>query len=239
MIKQYLDTYQWINANVRNILDESDAILQPNSQLIYTMGKQSAPDGGEQRWTVIQAVLKRVPYHMKRLLHEWQWSNDRHQKTAPVEYDEKYVANGHVYGAPTVLERNDVFTPCRILDDIFDKLKTALADDFLEARLDIVFSELDAHTKIQLRKLLTEHDVNEVELDAIRMLSSSEKNKIRILSGLLRFEVLKLALTKRWRVNYGVDTTTKGQRKMAIPFKAKDVPANMYVVNRLINTNTN
>lgn len=39
-IKQYMDTYRWINENIRNILDESDAILQPNYQLIYTLGNQ-------------------------------------------------------------------------------------------------------------------------------------------------------------------------------------------------------
>lgn len=47
-----------------------------------------------------------------------------------------------------------------------------------------------------------------------------------ILSGLLRFEVLKLALIKRWRVNYGVDVNSD-RRKMAVPFRAKGVAAEM------------
>lgn len=49
MANHFLNVHKWINENVRNILDESDAILQPNYQLIYTVGNQSPPDGGSQR----------------------------------------------------------------------------------------------------------------------------------------------------------------------------------------------
>lgn len=41
------------------------------------------------------------------------------------------------------------------------------------------------------------------------------------LRGLLSFDILKLALMRRWRVNYGVNEN--GKRKIAVPFKAKDV----------------
>jgi hypothetical protein len=45
--------------------------------------------------------------------------------------------------------------------------------------------------------------------------------QILILAGCLRYEVLFVALSKRWKVNYGVNPN--GFRKMAVPFKAKDV----------------
>ncbi|OXA45049.1 hypothetical protein Fcan01_20248 [Folsomia candida] len=41
--------------------------------------------------------------------------------------------------------------------------------------------------------------------------------------GYLKYEIIYLVLSKRWRVNYGVDV--EGERKMAVPFRAKDVPA--------------
>lgn len=187
----------------------------------------SKPDGGEQRWLVIQALLKRVPYHMKKIYHIWDEENKRAPKAAPIEYDTNYVVKGLVYGHPNVTERADVFTPCRILDDtIFDELKQSLAQDFLEGRLEIVFPpELDASTKGRLRSILTDREVDAHYFDIVRQFSPREQNLIMILSGLLRYEVLKLALTKRWRVNYGVNP--KGPRKMAIPFKAKDVAAEM------------
>lgn len=38
LARRFLNIHKWLNENVRNILDESDAILQANYQLIYTMG---------------------------------------------------------------------------------------------------------------------------------------------------------------------------------------------------------
>lgn len=55
--------------------------------------------------------------------------------------------------------------------------------------------------------------------------NSAAQDTILILAGLLKYEVLRVVLSKRWRVNYGV--FDKGHRKMAIPFKAKDVAAEM------------
>lgn len=46
---------------------------------------------------------------------------------------------------------------------------------------------------------------------------------ILTLCGLLGCGVLYLAMTKRWRVNYGV--APNGRRLMAVPFRAKDVAA--------------
>ncbi|XP_037024860.1 uncharacterized protein LOC119066461 [Bradysia coprophila] len=143
------------------------------------------------------------------------------QKT--VEFDRDYVKNGLVYGAPDVDFRPDVFTPCRILDEkIYGKVKMALIDDFLQGEMDIAFPEMTAFAKQALRRLLSERIIDKATLDAIIVdFSMTERNTIMILSGLLRFEVLKLVLTKRWRVNYGVNE--KSQHKMAVPFKAKDV----------------
>lgn len=230
-IELYMDTYRWINANVRNIMDESDAILQPNYQLIYTIGSQFPLDGGEHRWKVIQAVLKRVPHHMRQLYKDWNTDKKTNQAlAATVEFNEKYVENGHIYGAvKNVQYRVDVFTPCRILDEsVYDDLKLKLADDFLNGELEIIFPEEDKSTIDLMRKFLIDKKIDSQSFDKVRQQFLSrerELNTIYILRGLLRFEVLKLVLMKRWRVNYGVNAN--GQRKMAIPFKAKDVPAEM------------
>lgn len=174
------------------------------------------PDGDEQRWTVTQALLKRVPHHMNKLYQKF--------GKEKVEFDDTYVRNGHVFGAPLVEYRSDVFTPCRILDEnMFDRLKDALVNDFLTGELDLAFRETIGSTKEKLKDVLSQKLLIENSFKVIDQFSLSERNTIRILSGLLRFEVLKLVLTKRWRVNYGVDP--KNRRKMAIPFKAKDIPA--------------
>lgn len=200
--------FKWTNEHIRNILDESDAILHAKYQLIYTIGNQFSPDGDAQRWLVTQAVLKRVPFHMSALY--------RNHGPEKIEFHENYLQN-----------RLDVFIPCRILDDsgvIFDDLKCKLIDDFLEGRLDIDFTGITAARKENLQTwLLQTTDQNTLQI--LNDFLPEQRNKILILSGLLRCEVLKMALTKRWRVSYGVNTNS--QRKIAIPFKAKDVAADM------------
>ena len=215
----FLTIHKWINFNVRSILDESDAILQAKFQLIYTLGNQLPLDGGAQRWMVIQAVLKRIPHHMKRLNAEL--------GAEKIEFDDKYIEKGHVFGAPKVDYRSDVFTPCRILDEnVYDVLKSHLIDDFLNGRINIPFPEMLSSAKEDLRHLLSEKNIDKETFDDIlKDFSVSERNIIMVMCGLLRFEVLKLVLMRRWRVNYGV--SENGPRKMAIPFKAKDVAADM------------
>lgn len=212
----YLKTHMWLNENVRSILDESDAILDAKYQLIYTVGNQLPIYGGAHRWTVIQAILKRVPYHMKQLYS--QYGQEK------LEFNINYVKNGNVFGAPKVNYRADVFTPCRILDhSMFSLLKMALIEDFLNGQTDIAFPETTAQVKEDLRILFSAKAVDaRIFEKTVAEFGAKEQNTVLILSGLLRFEVLKLILTKRWRVNYGVNEKSSN-RKMAIPFKAKDV----------------
>lgn len=201
MATGFLNLHQMINKNVRNILDESDAILHPNHPNIYPVGDQQKPDGGSLRWTIAQAVFKNVPKHMKSL-----WN----------EYGNKMIEFNDTHS-----DRNDVFQPCRILDEtMFEPMKLALIDDFLEGRLDIDFPEIVQATKEKLKSVLAQKVGVSMEFELEEFL---QQDTVLILSGLLRFEVLKLVLTKRWRVNYGVDVN--GRRKMAIPFRAKDFPA--------------
>lgn len=168
--------------------------------------------------TIAQAVLKRVSGHMKTLYGEY--GSDK------IEFNENYVKNGNVFGWPKIDYRSDVFTPCRILDGtIFEALKTKLIDDFLENRLDVDFTCTTDSKKEKLRHILTNKAISRDEFLKIKDIFRDEFNTILIVSGLLRFEVLKLALSKRWRVHYGVND--KGRRKMAIPFKAKDVAAEL------------
>lgn len=207
--QQLLAIHRWINQNVRNILDESDAILHAKYQLIYTVGNQIQIDSGSHRWLVIQALLKRVPYHMKRLYDA---------------YGEKHVEFNMKKGN----YRNDVFTRCRILDEkIFSLLKKEIIEDFLNGRTEIMFPDMATSDKTWLRILLSEKQIDKQQgfETMLHKFDIMERNTVLILVGLLRFEVLKLILTKRWRVNYGVDE--RSTRKMAVPFKAKDVAVEM------------
>lgn len=199
-----LSIQTWLNSNIRGILDESDAILQPKYQLIYTLGNQLPLDGGIQRWIVMQALLKRVPHHMK-VLHESQGIDC-------IEFDSQ----------PT---KPNEFSHCRILkDSIYSKLKKAIIDDVFADRIEIRLPEMSAATRRQIEAFLSEE--GDVKFDSFsNELTKDYQNVILILNGILQFDVLKLMLVKRWRVNYGINP--KGKRKMAVPFRAKDVAADM------------
>lgn len=216
--KELLKIHKWLNKNVRNILDESDAILHPKYQLIYTLGEQLSLDGGAHRWTVIQALLKQLPYHLKKL---WEHFGDE-----KIEFDSNYVKKGKVYGTSSMAFRPDVFTPCRILDNyVYETLKTRLIDDFLRGKLNVSAGMVPS-TKEILKLLLNEGDVSSDTFNELfEKLTPTQQTTILILSGFLRYDVLQLVLSKRWRVNYGFNE--HGPRKMAIPFKAKDVAAEM------------
>lgn len=136
-----------------------------------------------------------------------------------IEFDNNHITNGNEC-------HPEVFPKFRILSDrIFDDLKKALIDDFLNNRLDVNFGKIVDSSKSWLKIMLSEKEIDTDTFQKINNYEPNEQNTIMILSGLFRIEVLKLALTKRWRVNFGVDPI--GIRKMAIPFRAKDVAAEM------------
>lgn len=224
--RSFLVVHKWMNENVRNVLDESDAILNPKYQLIYTIGNQRSLDGGSKRWTVAQAILKRVPHHMRKLYDQQQCCDDEHVE-AKIEYDKDYLVNAKIYGESELNYRPDIFTPCRILDeDVFDELAKNLIDDFINADLDLTFPAMNATDQTMVRHFLSKKCSAELTDKVKSRFSSVNFETLLILSGLLSCGILKLILMRRWRVNYGVNKET-GVRKMAIPFKAKDVPAEM------------
>lgn len=213
--RQFLSVQNWQNSNMRGVFDESDAILQPKYQLIYTVGNQLTVDGGVQRWCVVQALLKRLPHHMKTL-RKLHGGNE-------IEIDDEYVKNGHIYGAGKVDKRQDIFTPCRILNEsIYPNLKKAIIKDILANKLNIDLPAINPNTKQRIKEFFNQQNTLPFEM-IFEHFSTDAQNVLLILNGLLQFDVLKLMLTKRWRVNYGVNKN--GHRKMAVPFRAKDIAA--------------
>lgn len=79
--------------------------------------------------------------------------------------------------------------------------------------------------KNELKALLAHKVLEPTAFQVLERFSTNEQHIILILSGLLRVAVLKLILTKRWRINYGVDVNDR--RKMAISFRTKDVAAEL------------
>jgi hypothetical protein len=67
LARYLLETDQWLQLNVRDILDESDEILDTRFQLVYTVGSQRMLDGQPDRWAITQAVLSCIDKHLETI----------------------------------------------------------------------------------------------------------------------------------------------------------------------------
>ncbi|KAL0243067.1 hypothetical protein GEMRC1_005628 [Eukaryota sp. GEM-RC1] len=161
--------------NVHDILDESDEILDPRSQLIYPYGQPQVLDGGRLRWVIGEAILQSM----------------KHFFEFPFEH-ELYISDCKL----------DILT--YILDG-----NTSLED---QDRLDL---------KPSTKSLIIDYALGDSHDFSI--FSDRIRTVALILRGYFYYSVLERALKLRYRVNYGRDVKRKSL--LAVPFRAKDVPA--------------
>jgi len=209
----------------REILDESDEILSPLYQLIYTLGAQLRMEGAPLRWAVHAAIYGTLARYGRVLQQEF--GAEVIELTRPVSQDESTGADSHEYPG------------LRLLDD-----GSAKADDAYKKICELVVEDVLAGRANGIQTTLTAEEL-EVFLDCVRG-SPDPKLLARInpdrrpqrsdalpqprqvlaltLRGLLNHDVLRLCLSKRWRVNYGAHPS-RPNYDMAVPMKAKDVAA--------------
>jgi len=222
----------WLDSHARDVIDESDSILDVRYQLVYAMGDLQELGGGALRWQVIQAVLRLVRRHVGTLLAEFG------PDAVEVSCDK-----GHEAG------RGAAFPLVRLLDGaVYPRLCALIVDDVLDGRVPGLPLPLPPvlhdDEKVLARRLLLDSRVDRGAIGAAlaAMPAGPARDTLLALRGLLSYEVLLAALQKRYRVNYGVrpsatrassaadwgvTCSSRGpeQRLMAVPFRAKDVPA--------------
>ena len=196
-----------VNAKARDVLDESDLLLHVKYQVVYTVGEQMNLDGGALRWKVSQSVLQSVQRCCESLLQKF--------GSEAIEFKR---ANEEPFAFPHI----------RLLrESLNDDLCKMIADDILRGGDDnLPLRELrhDVADRVRsfiLPKSMPDVDVSLEEIEEI-FHTGPILDCILILRGLLCYGVLFHALQMRWRVQYGVRPS--GIPKMAVPFRAKDVP---------------
>ncbi|KAG6811340.1 hypothetical protein H0H92_007885 [Tricholoma furcatifolium] len=197
--KILLESHRWLMSVSRDILDESDEILRANYQLVYTSGIQQPMDGHPDRWTIIQEVIGYAQKHAVILRPTYESGLDV-QRTGEI-------------GCPIV----------RIL-----------SDDAGEALIDSVVSEVLSNDRL---KLMPSHlclaasdfiTCRRSSATAFKRLKSflqesSTWKYLLLYRGLLGRGLLQFVLReKRWRVDYGLDTS---RTLLAVPYRAKDLPS--------------
>ena len=173
------------------------------------MGSQLTVDNGELRWRVAQSILSIARRHM----------SDIEKRAGPSTVELHLFDNSHRFPAFR-LDRRDRF---------YQILCEFIVEELLLSNL----LEIPSVDRSVLIRYLTEERSGELILrEAKRVIEESKSNgKILLhVRGLLAGGVLFFVLNCRWRVNYGIDTRERERererapRKMAIPFRAKDVP---------------
>ncbi|KAG9237428.1 hypothetical protein BJ875DRAFT_370034 [Amylocarpus encephaloides] len=197
-------TQDWLYANTRDILDESDEILSVRFELVYTMGMQRSVEFSPYRWKLIQDVLTLLKDIAINLLGQY-----------PNGIEAISSGNGRFprirllqpSTSEQLLERLirqvcDIGLPGVPLWNLGENLKAALFTTLMDTG-----GEKESLRVLQESKCISNH-----------MLSS-----LLLLKGLFGCGVLRFAFEpKRWRVNYGLDPS---RSLLAVPYHAKDVPA--------------
>ncbi|XP_075242339.1 uncharacterized protein LOC142337127 isoform X1 [Convolutriloba macropyga] len=190
--------------NVRSILDESDDILSVKRQLVYTLGSQMPLDGNNERWKVIQSVLKSLNEHSGTIAAECGPNFILHQL--------KTDKNQHQFNLFRLLSKNE---------QSFNVISKLVVADFIEGKTDSDLWPLTPVQKSYVQKFVFSEELENDQGSRLeRELGGVEiPPTLFILRGLFGLKILQHCLTLRHRVNYGIGK----HRKMAVPFRAKDI----------------
>ncbi|KAL4900003.1 hypothetical protein BDW74DRAFT_183142 [Aspergillus multicolor] len=186
----------------RTIIDESDEVLDPKFQLIYTRGNQQNVDGDSDRWQVIQDVLEVVEKEAIALQAE-------DPNILQVEQQGTRYPLLHFLKAQGPLS-------------LLGRVAKAI---FLQALPGLTFQQWSEQTRTCALQFVCSPDVSQEHEDTVReaFKHSIMLKKLLVLRGLFAHRILRFALAgKRWWVDYGVHPS---RCLMAVPFRAKGVPS--------------
>ncbi|KAF8318608.1 uncharacterized protein EI90DRAFT_3020979 [Cantharellus anzutake] len=198
-----LELQRWLDANVRDILDESDEILAVKCQLVYTVGTQQPLGPQPVRWTTVQHVFS-ILRSRGGLLNQL-----ASQGGLELEQRDGYFPRLRILRHEAGVQ---------ILKSLLQGIMQGESPDLPPFRLfhggvrreaEAFIAQRDPGTLPELRN----HCRSDNRLWSILLL----------LRGLFAHGILMYILSgRRWRVDYGLDLT---RSLLAVPYRAKDVPA--------------
>ena len=192
---------QWLMRKCRDILDECDHMLAVKTQLIYPSGAQTMVDGHPGRWKLVQDLLKLVKVHLGPLRRQFRRSIeviDRSRGTFPTIY--------------------------LLTTQVKDALMQRLTDSVVKGEGGILHIEgcsLDELASVN--SFLREAQfpkATAVKVAEVLKGNTDSRQRLLLLRGLLVHKILLLGLSKRWNVQYGIDTR---RDPIAVPYKAKGI----------------
>ncbi|KAL4796142.1 hypothetical protein BDV19DRAFT_398433 [Aspergillus venezuelensis] len=193
---------QSIQDSCRTIIDESDEVLDPKFQLIYTQGNQQNVDGESDRWDVIQDVFNLIEKQAFTL-----------QQEVPGSLNIEKL--GVRYPLLHFLIKD---TPRLLLERVIGAINNG-------ALPGLHFPQWPRHAREGALNFISSLRIEKTQEDTVRrhFKNTIMLKKLLVLRGLFGHSSLHFALAgKRWLVDYGVDSD---RCLMAVPFRAKGVPS--------------
>ncbi|KAF8454797.1 hypothetical protein BGX38DRAFT_1171611 [Terfezia claveryi] len=202
--KLLIDVQLWLKENSRDILDESDEILNSRHELIYTIGNSKPMEHHPQRWLVVQELLTLVGSVLRK----------RRSDPQAFEIGESKYSQ---YGG---------FSPIRILDlDEGRRLLEEVAKCIIGSQLPIIsFRHWTDEGRTLAVEFITKPRLKQGKMFAVLTRDSDLDDKtLLLLRGLIAHNILLFVLhEKRWKVDYGLDLK---RSMLAVPYRAKDSPS--------------
>ena len=197
--QQLLDIYRFYERHARDIMDESDEILSVKYQLVYSGGRASSLNGNSLRWQVAQDVLALASKHLATLKGAQEYADS-------IEYTASVASGPQAFPLVRLLDKRPYKELCkRVCDDFLHKklgnaMRTPMA--FLTDEEVAVFSEFVLANRVEKNAKAHECLHNNTKSESGQLTNQV----VFILRGLLTYEVLYVVLSKRWKVEYGVNT---------------------------------
>lgn len=204
MASLLMQSQQWLDSNARDILDESDKLLDVKFQLIYSLGSQRMIDGQPERWLVTQSILDLVGRYAQVMERE-------HPSLVEIAY-----------------RSSSSFPQIRLLTGKIGRaLISKLAQDVVESKLpSLNFERCSPDVRSAVFRFIHDHDVSDKDCLILKASFADRvtfMQKLLLVRGLFAYKILLFVLrNKRWSVNYGLHPS---RCLSAVPYRAKGVPS--------------
>lgn len=201
------NTQAFFDHVARDIVDESDENFSPRFELVYTMGSQRSVEFSPDRWVILQEIVGRIPRIAARIKAE-----------LPVSIHLHHGGQGRI---PRI----------RILrHDASERLSTLLAEQILQQGIvGLPVRSQSPTLKRLIFRYITSLRLSTEEIDGVEgssFWSANTMQPLLLLRGLIAGGMLAFAFgSKRWRVNYGLDTARIPSTTTAVPYRSKDSPS--------------
>lgn len=191
--------HHWTLRHTRDILDESDEVLNPKYELIYTVGGQKPVDSGAHRWSLIVEILFVV-----------------------IEIALQKEVLQQPQQAPWTVPALS-FPSTEAIQSVLDMSRERILNDGLP---NFPLHSVQQSQRNSFRSFLCEVEPSSHVLDDVRQISGADQRlwqSLLILRGLFIEGVLLFVLDRhRWRVTFGL---SRVRSLLAVPFRAKDTPS--------------